>query len=350
VSSRELRPELLKQCDILQALLAFNYKLTQKTKDEIQHARELIPRASAKELRSLRDQLRENIKNCVKAFRLIDKLDRFAATFIVASRKSHAIPNVSKAVIDRTYFGNFCSGHPQWKKYPPHLRLQVHYDWVVDPNNLVFHYWLPEAVLYEDMALAYNMAVDTVRDRNEARGPGGNVKVKRHHLHVRTAILSAYYFVEAYLNGIAFDFHYHHADELEEKHSDLLMEWDSTRKKTRFVSFEKKITEYPKIILGLQHPKITETTSPNLKVLSSDAKELRDAIVHQSPKGQDLTDMPSKVKSLSEADLAKTTEVVDAAVRLVKELNASLGPHGMFLDWLHEREGTTGQFPASSFE
>jgi len=73
-----------------------------------------------------------------------------------------------------------------------------------------FEYLLPEAKCYEDMGYAYNQAV--------LSSPGNlgkrlnKVDNKTHFFYVTSAILSAFYFIEAYVNGVAFDFCYRTGD------------------------------------------------------------------------------------------------------------------------------------------
>ena len=127
--------------------------------EKLTEFREQIPSAPARELRDIRDRLRVNIKQFAKTFGCVKEPSVFADEFILASLVT-GVPNVAKALIDQEYFTNFCNGHPDWKKYSPHLRLQVHFTWTVS-ELLIFHYYLPEAVLFEDMALALNQAIET---------------------------------------------------------------------------------------------------------------------------------------------------------------------------------------------
>lgn len=348
MSVRDLRLEVLKNCDVLQAILAFNYWLSKTTKSNLDAIRSMAPTAPAKPLRNIRDQLRTQLKIRTRELGcLLDDPTSFAATFIRACANG-MIPTFSKAAIDSQLFSNFCGGHSAWKRYPPHLRLQTHFNWVVS-EPLTFHFQLPEAMLYEDMALAYNFAHDTLAAASQKSAPGGDFDVKKNHFYMRTSLLCAFYFVEAYLNGVAYDFYYKHKSSLSMKDQDLLLEWDSQRTKRSLVSFERKINEYPKIILKCQHPPVTVSNSKNLKVLLGDGKEMRDSIVHQSSKTFDISQVPEKVKWLLSIRFDRVTEVVDAAVGFVKELNTILGNYGLLLDWLFSRNSETGRFPTESF-
>jgi hypothetical protein len=64
----------------------------------------------------------------------------------------------------------------------------------------------------------------------------------------RASVLASMNFVEAYLHGIAYDcFHSFH-DSLPIEDHDLLGEWDSTKKRRRFVDFNQKVFRYPAIV------------------------------------------------------------------------------------------------------
>jgi hypothetical protein len=201
------------------------------------------------------------------------------------------------------------------------------------------------------MALAFNCACETKgKIKNLGYLKGGNLDVKKLSLHLRTAVLSAYYFVEAYLNGIAFDYHYYNRQTLSQSENDLLMEWNSKKNRQKFVGFEEKIKEYPKLILQTTEPPLTITNCRELAVLLGDAKEMRDAIVHQSSKTSDISITPAKVRWLQEVSVDRTGEIVDAAAGFVKKLNTALGKSGMAIRWLHPRDPLSGLFPLEAFD
>jgi len=130
-----------------------------------------------------------------------------------------------------------------------------------------------------------------------------------------------------------------------------LLEWDCKKNKRGLVSFERKISEYPKIMLGLKHPPLTITNCPSLKVLLGDAKEYRDSIVHQSPKVHDPEEGPEKVRWLLHLRFSHVTEVVDAAVEFVLNLDEVLGSNSSPIPWLHPRsKEPPGTFPSEAFD
>jgi hypothetical protein len=348
MSVPELRRHILIQCDVLQAIWAFNYRYTQKMKNHIDTGRSLALASHAKTLRAMRDAIDKDVKVAARQFGCVEKPMDFAAKFISYSRKGKGMSNVSKAAVDSKWFKNFCGGIDEWKRFPPHLRLIVNFDRVY-ADQIRFDYLLTEAMLYEDMALAYNEAVVLEPQARTIRESVANLGVKRMVLFFRTAVLSAFYFVEAYLNGIGYDCYYRHESELGDAEKTSLLEWDTQKNRRAWVSFERKVMDYPKIILKTSVPPFTTSNSKNLKILLGDAKDFRDAIVHQSPKTDDVLKPPEKVWWMLALDLSKVTPIVDAAVGFVQELNTVLGKDGMPLDWLYSRDPQTGVFPHESF-
>jgi hypothetical protein len=348
MSVPDLKKWILIQCDILQAIWAFNYRLTPDLKRTLDEYRSKSLVSTARSLRIMRDAVKQDVAIQARRFGCVQKPREFAAKFIGYSRRGPGIQSISKAAIDSDWFTNFCGGIEEWKRFPPHLRLVVNFEHVCS-TEIRLDYLLTEAMLYEDMALAYNEAVSIQPQIKSVREAKANLQVKKLQLHLRTALLSAYYFVEAYLNGIAYDFYYRHESEITDQEKTALLEWDYQKNRRAWVSFERKVFDYPKIILKAPHPPLTTSNSKNLQVLLGDAKDFRDAIVHQSPKTDDVLKPPEKVASMLRVGLPEVTVIVDAAVGFVRELNAALGKEGMLLDWLCIRTTETGLFPPESF-
>jgi hypothetical protein len=65
---------------------------------------------------------------------------------------------------------------------------------------------------------------------------------------LRSATTVLYHFLEAYLNGLAFDCTHNFHDKLVPGDHDLLTEWNSKTKRQRFVAFDRKLVEYPKVV------------------------------------------------------------------------------------------------------
>ncbi|MFH1124173.1 MAG: hypothetical protein V1758_11010, partial [Pseudomonadota bacterium] len=77
-------------------------------------------------------------------------------------------------------------------------------------------------------------------------------------------------------------FHSFH-DKMELADHDLLAERDSKNRRTRFVSFERKLKEYPVICGKYQGQKIDLQRDENVECLINEGKDLRDGLTHPSP-------------------------------------------------------------------
>jgi hypothetical protein len=346
---------------VIQAIAAFNYAMRVDEKRKLDQLRSWAANASASQLRDANARLEGQVSKLASRFGCKMPPFEFAAEFlyncgvfkddprIPRYNREGAIPHISKAEIETRYFSNFADGNAVWKAYSPHLLLQVHYEWTVPPDApFQFFYVLPEAFLYEDMALAYNSALEMRSTVQRITGPKPSLDMKRFHFYLRGAVLNAYYFVEAYLNGMAFDFCYTNAGKINPEDKDFLVE-RSSAKRRGFVSFERKATQYLKLILGTQHPPLQDSNCKSLKFLVTDGKELRDSIVHQSPKIHGASQVAEKIKWMFSINMDKVAETVDAAVEFVRELQKQLGSHGVPLNWLYGR-GENGSFPPQSFE
>ncbi len=246
---------------------------------------------------------------------------------------------------------------PDWDSYPAQCLFGFDFGGEFGQTKS-FEFFLPEVVLYEDMCLAYNLAV--LSKYESKPGSVDKIRSKTFKLHLHTAILSSFYFVEAYLNGIAFDFYFRMKGDrqLSQEEIDKLGEYDSERGRERWVSFRDKMLQYPKIVLGrLKDPPLTEINCPEMKILVSEARALRDSLVHNSPKfelevvGGKRQLIGKKVRSIIDVKMEDVTTIVDAAVGYVKKLDGLLQAHGHHrkVDWLFESD-EKGIFPAKTFE
>jgi hypothetical protein len=61
---------------------------------------------------------------------------------------------------------------------------------------------------------------------------------------------------EAYLNCLAYDCFHSHQDQLALNDHDLLAEWNSAEKRTKYVAFKKKLLDYPVIVAKMEGIKL----------------------------------------------------------------------------------------------
>jgi hypothetical protein len=241
-----------------------------------------------------------------------------------ARRAPNKVFHLPKWLLEQE-FTNYAACFPGWDLYPPHAMVPID-----TSGNVEWGIWhgviLPEALVYEDMCASYNLAVRTEKDRFSALA--SKVAIKTHNMAVRTSILAAYYFVEAYLNAVAFDFWSVERGNLTHEEIDFLQEMDSKKHRQRWLSFEMKTNRYPRIILRAQHCPLTESNCEQLKYLLNEGKKIRDSIVHPSPKIDPLSLWQEKAGRIMGVEISQATAAVDSAIGYVRQLNGVLGTHG----------------------
>jgi hypothetical protein len=344
MSVPELRKEVLRQCDILQAILAFNYQFSEDSRRFLSEIRLRAPTAHARNLRNIRDTLHRDIAAAARTFQLKENPKKFAEWFKENSRNELGQLQMPKFLIDSQMFGRFGGDTKGWQKYPHHAYIALDFEGAFKVGGP--EYYLPEAALYEDMCAAFNLAMESQHVMTQR--PIVKVSVKKHYLYRRAAVLSAFYFVEAYLNGLAFDYWWNNKEKVSTEESDILTEWNSAKAAAQWRNFRTKALQYPRLILGSKHPPLTETNSPSLNILLTDGKDIRDAIVHQNPR-LEADGTPVKVRWLVQLRLTDVAKIVDAAVGFVKQLNPVLGDYAIKLHWIHSR-GEDGLFPTETFD
>jgi hypothetical protein len=319
--------------DIWHALIALNRSITPRMLDILTRTRAAVQTATYERLSEIDFTMEANIQNAERyagyksdhAFLL-----ELGQTY---RKKQFGVVRFPKWFLDAVLFDRYEVVFPLWKKIQPHCMVDFEFD------GTTADVYLPEASLYEDMCFAYNQAFALV-------GRTSKTELKAHTFYVRTSIISAYNFVESFLNGLAFDLLATCRRTLSQKERDLLSEWDSKNKRQRYVNFREKAVQYPKIVLNQRMPPFTESDCPPLDRLMLKIR-LRDAVVHSSPKivnGETL-----KIRDLVETDFTDSTIVVDAAVEFVKTVDDRVHRNRYDNAWLLPRSAD-GRFPPQSFE
>jgi len=350
---RDLRKQNLGKLDQLEFLAAFNFQLDKKLKSQLDALRQEVEWSPTKRLRDMRDAFDRDITDYSSQIGCRMKPHRLVRFMNSQFGIERAFAYIPKFVLTQL-FTKFRDFIPNWESYPAHALIGFDFTGQCDFHGTI-EYLLPEAECYEDMGYAYNQAVLTSPEHLGKRL--SKVENKAHYFYVRSATLSAFYFIEAYLNGIAFDFCYRTGDfsKLTIKQRELLCEWDAKRDREKWVSFRNKLLQYPKVILGLNAPPLTETNCEEIRVLAAEAKEIRGSLVHSSPRveltpvGGKYQAIGRKVRSLMGLRLDDATKIVDSAVTLPKKINGMMGTRGYKLDWLIERD-STGMFPSEAFK
>jgi hypothetical protein len=184
---------------------------------------------------------------------------------------------ISKLRIVRDLFSRYENSIVRW----PHIKLHsfVVFEPKVGFQNMMFEI---DGQLFHDaqfMLYKARQAQGTAKSQRELAPTRHRVL----HTLLRGVVTALFTFMEAYLNGIAFDCFQAHHDDLELDDHDFLGEWNSTKKQRKFVKFDDKVFGYPRAIARVKgRPTVDLSAFKPAHRIIKDGKEVRDAITHPS--------------------------------------------------------------------
>lgn len=262
--------------DQLEALYFFTQGLNGQAGRDVSDMRRYHLRLPRDVRRKLLDSLRSDITLLRDHYGALAPNRIYAALLAEARTAKSGFVYIGKLRIDLDLFGHYEKAMPRW----PHVK--DHAFVIFDPNqgnlNQLFEM---DGQLFHDAQCVLQKArqVQGTADRQRSLPPN------RHrilHSLLRELVMTLFTFMEAYLNGIAFDcFHRHHDNLLLADH-DLLAEWDSDQKRRRFVAFDQKVFRYPVVVARVEGHDIDLSGFKQAHRIVRDGKELRDAITHPS--------------------------------------------------------------------
>jgi hypothetical protein len=196
--------------------------------------------------------------------------------------------------------------------------------------------------LVRDMAVAFNSALSLDGEIKQHEGtPWANAKrdeVRKHiadlntgaAFHRRMCVLSCFNLIEAYLNGIAWDFtESHDISGLSKNKQDVLTSWRA--------KFLDKVVKIPEIVAQKSPGPLSLDKDP-LKTFKEIIKPFRDSIVHASPFSAPAKfggyDKLSKVYELT---LQTTRTTVDLTLDIIGQIHQFLASGGNSPKWLPPR-------------
>ncbi len=116
----------------------------------------------------------------------------------------------------------------------------------------------------------------------------------------------------------------------------VLAEWDSRNRRTRFVSFEQKLKEYPAIYCKYLERKVDRQRNENVEFLINEGKELRDGLTHPSPFVNPKNLTLEKVRANIAIVPDQVKRVLIAAGKYILEVEEMLGRETKkSTPWLH---------------
>jgi hypothetical protein len=217
---------------------------------------------------------------------------------------------------------------------------------VISPWGLQTEY--PEMHLVRDIAVAFNSAVTLDAEikqhegvswseakQDEARKHIADLRT-RAAFHRRMCLLSCFNLIEAYVNGVAWDFvESRDISDLSKNKQDVLTSGQA--------SILDKVVKIPEIVADTSPGPLTLDQDP-LKTFKEIIKPFRDSIVHASPFSAPVRfggyDKLSKVYELTPQT---TRKAVELTVDIIGRIHRFVGGDGDFPQWLPPR-GPDGKF------
>ncbi len=197
---------------------------------------------------------------------------------------------------------------------------------------------LNEAIEIEEKHLTpYRTKVWRERKQQATRSEIAEL-IRRRNASQRTCILSCFNLIEAYINGLAWDYaHTHDVSNLSQKNRDVLTE------AARPVNIVTRLIRIPALVTERNTGPLHQTRDP-LKSFIDVIKPYRDAIVHASPfAAPQQFGGYDKLSKIYDLDLATVRTAVDVTVGLINEIHRFVNGGSEMPLWFLNRTGD-GQF------
>jgi hypothetical protein len=306
----------------LEALEALYY-LTQGLAGEggarLSRARRLLPRLSRTERQQALATLKKDITAVRHHYGALASNQLYKQILANGRTAPTGLLYISKLLLEQRLFSRYERAIVRW----PHIKLHAFV--VFDPQsgwmNQVFEL---DGQLFHDAQFLLGKARKlhgTVRRQRQ-------LPLARHrvlHSLLRPFVTTLFTFMEAYLNGIAFDCFQKQHDALALADHDLLAEWDSERKRRRFVSFDQKVFKYPVVVaksLG-RHLDLSGFQHAHRIVLYG--KEIRDAITHPSAHFDPVSREQKKMELFASLTLPAMESIYKDVFEYVQYVENALG-------------------------
>jgi hypothetical protein len=246
---------------------------------------------------------------------------------------------VPKYEIQKSYFRHYERAFPIFASLPPHALIGVDSNAVIRPSKPALNFRLLEATLFEDMALSWNSSVQARVESERAKNTIAN---KWFSALLRTTVRSAFFLLDGYIKGLAFDVLIaSRPEDLSDEMRTLLEEWDRTRNKPKLLTLRDKLVQYPRIAMGVEHPPLQESNCPEMALVLEKEESLRHRLVHP------VQFREEPFFRLSEQEAA---QLIDATISLIKKISGPLGESfGRVEVWLYDR-AADGRFPKEAFD
>lgn len=245
----------------------------------------------------------------------------------------------------RKFFHDYSKVFPDSKLLPAHARIVFDYHGIGPNGDPDTGIRLLEATIYEDMAALWNLLDERASDDNPKRMPRER---KTQYALRRATVSTAVYFLEAYLNGLAFDFLADPNSVFTEEDKSVLSDWDFENNRPRYLSLKDKILKFQRIILKTQHAPIQPTNSPSMKKILDLAECFRNPLAHPAPHFHPISGKQDKELAIYDINIEHARNAVDSAVDLSMKLEEIFHGDHCRIPWLLPRT-PAGPFPEEAF-
>ncbi len=331
--SNRLGDEIEDHLKTLEAIFFLVHHLGENT-DRLKMIRRNYKRVTRDQRLRLRDELRHEVKWARDEVGALASNKEYQK-IITAIRAAPGYCYLNKLYIDKHLFRNYVEFFPRWN----HMKLHaaVIFDGKKDEGTGQVYELegplLQDAREFLERAKAAEKGIEDFRQRAKE-------DQLESLMFARASLLATFTFIEAYLNGIAYDCFMENHDQLDLKDHDLLGEWDSDKKKRRFVDFKEKVFRYPVIVGKLRGRRIDMSGCKHAHSLANDAKEFRDALVHPSPFINPKTKEQSKFFVAVGANRKIAEEILKLAIEYAEFVEKEIGNDPRkSAPWLYEGPG-----------
>jgi len=266
----------------------------------------------------LRAELRHHLKELRDWYGALCPDEKFRE-LLVEGREHRGYAYLPKRFIDTQVFSRYERVFQRWPHVPSHALV------VFDPTTHcpLTSIYQPEVDLWNDSAHMIGRAREFHKNIAEfrKRDPQDQRLLQSY---LRSAATAIFQTLEAYLNGVAYDCFTAHHDELELDDHDLLGEWNTANQRRKFVAFERKLHDYPRIAATATGGAIDVSGWGSTGFIMDVGKNLRDAITHPSPFVDPKTKQNEKTFWLVGINIEVVTQLFDAARDYMQRVESAL--------------------------
>lgn len=341
----KLRRKLRFLLDEYEAMLILLAEMNEDAKSFLESRRESIESLTTDELRRAVKGTKERVdslRDHAGATRPVGDYSKIVSSNGVAAGRVMLLPAYVAVMLFRKYprVARGLANHT----LAPHTFIELDQRGMYRAQSRL-QFVILEATLFEDMCSYWNDACDIKIPERSPHAAKRDVK-RLAALH-RGVVSAAFYMVEAYCNGIAFEVFLSKGDSLSDKERDLITEWDSKGSRPRYATTRDKLLHYPRLLVGATAPLIQESNSPDLVYFLTAAKKFRDAIVHASPQLDSNAEM-EKAQIYLRLDHEDCARIIDSAIGLIHSIAAAI-ERTECIFWL-QRRNSGGRFTDSVFD